>query len=453
MSDPDIVLYQLSHYKPLIDRAIKITEDYVSKHKLILTGGMAIDQALRLKGDAIYDDDALPDYDILSDENIMHANNLAEILCNDGFPDINVINAAHVTTMRVRMKSIVLLDATYIPPICFKKIPYLDVNHLRVVHPHYQMIDQRLSLSNLLGDTGRSLNVFHRLTKDIKRNMILRQAYPIESTKPKLKYQKISIPLELIQINKQFLEKLDDQMFIYTGPTCIAGYVGIMIMMAQYTGKKHWTITDTTLDIDIPEGLLVSFLTCNDQSLDSFIKSPALYRPLINLKPVARVQDSFEFVDIYGSRVGCNAIKLNDSVEVCVASVDYLLMELLRDRIYVSKEPSSWLYTELVAMVDDMREKDSHPMWWPSLNCYGKEDLPEYRLLGLERLMDPDIGTTIRPRTSYPTAPKCATRSGFEPTKSHYFTIDGQRDDTITHSSYKYIIDDFRSFADKKRNG
>ena len=83
MEDPKIVLYKLNHYKPLIDKALNITAEYVSKHKLILTGGMAIDLALRAKGESIYDDDELPDYDIISDENIKHANTLAQILCKE----------------------------------------------------------------------------------------------------------------------------------------------------------------------------------------------------------------------------------------------------------------------------------------------------------------------------------------------------------------------------------
>jgi hypothetical protein len=453
MQDPDIVLYQLNHYKPLIDRAIKLTEEYVSTHKLILTGGMAIDLALRVKGQSIYADDVLPDYDIISDENLMHANAFAELLCKEGLPDINVINAAHVTTVRVRMKRIVLLDATYIPSSRFKQIPFLDIGHLRVVHPHYQFIDQRLSLAKLLMDTGASLNVFNRLAKDIKRNLLLRVAYPIESTPIKMKTRSISIPLKLIQISSADLNQLDPNAFVYTGPTCISGYVAMVLMLNK--SKPEWRLTETDLVIPIPPEISISLLSCAiERALklsDISIKQAKTYRPLINLKPVSICDKGYELVDTYGQRIGCNIIDLSPSVQVCVASVDYLLMELLRDRIYVNKEPYSEWYTQLVATTDRMREGPFDQSWYPSINCYGSVDIPEYRVLMLEKIMSPTTVNDLRPRNSYISAPKCQPKTGFIQSSSHYFQIDGSEDASITHTNHKYIIDEFQQFIKKMK--
>ncbi len=449
MQDPDIVLYQHDHFKPLVDRAIKLTEEYVSKHKLILTGGMAIDLALRAKGESIYADDAIPDYDIISDQNLMHANALAEILCNDGMPDIRVINAFHVTTLRVYMKKTVLLDATYIPTERFKQIPYLDVDHLRVVHPHYQFIDQRLSLSNLLNDTGISLNVFNRLKKDMHRNALLRQMYPIESTfdMKSLKYKHLSIPLDLIVIDIAYLTQIDENAVLYTGSTCVAGYVALML----YSPNAKWSLTDSSLEIDIPEDMHARFLCCDINQVAKYIKNPTMYRPLINIKPATQVVGDFEFADTYGARIGCNILKLSDKVHICVASVDYILMELLRDRIYVNEEPYSKLYSDFVDIVDKMRETESELKWWPSLDCYGFENFPEAKILMLERIMDPTSFNNLKPRNSYPSPPKCLTRDNFVPEDSHYFRMDGTMDKSLKHTNYKYVLDEFRHFVDKKR--
>ena len=454
MKDPDLILYQLNYYKPLIDRAINLTRAYVSTHKLILTGGMSIDLALRAKGQSIYDDDTLPDYDIISDQNLIHANALAEIMCKEGLPDINVINAVHITTVRVRMKNIVFLDATYIPPSCMEKIPYLDVDDLRIVHPHYQFIDQRLSLATLLADTGISLNVFNRLKKDVKRNSLLRGEYPIQSSQKPMKMKTVKIPLELIQVKEERLEQTGSETFIYTGPSCVVGYLGYHIMTALYNNTlSALKITEDELEVSIPDTEHVRILSCAIVSLSAFIKRPKMYRPLINLKPISQVAGDYEYVDSYGSRISCNIVNLSDKLRVCVGSVDYLLMEMLRDRIYINDEPYSMLYTNLVSIVDTMRlNKDSDPVWWPSLNCYGITNLPEYRVFALEKIMNSESAKSLRPKNSYPLAPKCATKTGFQQEDSHYFRIDGREDATLDHSSYLDIIKSFHDYLDKKRS-
>ncbi len=454
MEDPEILSYKLNFYKPLLDKAITITERYVSKHKLILTGGMAIDLALRAKGKSIYDDDQLPDYDIISDENLMHAHSLAKELCDAGLPNINVINAVHVTTVRVRMKRDVLLDATYVPSSCYSKIPYLDVSDLRVVHPHYQFIDQRLSLSQLVADTGKSLNVFNRLKKDITRNLLLRSEYPVDTKPQKWKHRSVKIPLDLIRIDTSKLNEIDKDAFVYTGKTCIAGFLGYAIMMQQHDSSlQHISIDSEYLTVNVPTDLPIRFLTVNMNEAKAFMNKPKMYRPLINIKPVCLKEGDFELVDTYGLRIGCNIIKLSDKLSVCVASVDYLLMEHLRDRIYIDKEPYSSMYLTLSNVVDQMREVDSHLMWWPSLDCYGMHNLPEYRVLMLERLMDPDTAGKLKPRNEYLQKSKeCKVRpNNFDSADSHYFMIDGEQDDKLNHTNYKYVVDAFNAFIKNKK--
>lgn len=455
MQDPDNIIYSLNHYKPLIDKAIKLTEQYVSEHKLILTGGMAIDLALREKNESIYDDDTLPDYDIISDSNLAHANTLAEQLCQEGLPDINVISAVHITTVRVRIKSVVLLDATYIPPICMKQVPYLDIGHLRVVHPHYQFIDQRLSLSKLMADTGLSLNIFNRLTKDINRNALLRSLYPIESKSKKISTRLVRIPLDLIQVDNQHLTSIDPKVFVYTGPACICGYVGTLIMKHLYHNTLNkLNIKNNHLEVEVPANIPASILSCDIKSLKSYTKSPAMYRPLINLKPISMKVGDFEFVDTYGLRIGCNIIEIAEGIKVCVGSTDYLIMENLRDRIYVEEGLFTNLYNEILYMVEQKRTESSDDVWWPSLNCYGSVDLPEYRVFMLEKLMNADNTdntTLLKPQNSYPHTPQCKTRMNFIPEHSHYFQIDGSKDNTIKHSNYEHIVDQFSEFVRKKR--
>ena len=452
MEDPDIIKYQHNFFKPMIDEAMNITRDYISKHKLILTGGMAIDLALREKGESIYDDDIRPDYDIISDDNLTHANALAEILCKANLPDINVISAVHITTVKVRIKNEILLDATYIPPICFKKIPYLDINDLRIIHPHYQFIDQRISLSHLLLDTGISLNVFNRLAKDMKRNMILRQMYPIQSNKTNFKTKMISIPIDLIKIQPSKLNKLHENSFIYTGSTCISGYAAYLLIMSLKNPKIKPTIANNHLMIPTPLDIPITLLSCDIPSIEHIdLQKSDKYRPLLNLKGVSLRVHDYEIVDTYGERAGCNIITI-DGIDICVASIDYVLAEFLRDRIYVNEEYYSAWYSELSNLCDEMRSIDSESIWWPSLNSYGLDGLPEYKTAIIEYMLDETKRGILKPKSSYPSYPKCMTKGDFDPQTSHYFMIDGSKDNSLEHTNLKYIMDEYHNYLNKKRN-
>lgn len=436
MMEPEVILHQLDFFKPLVDRAIRITESYIAEHKLLLTGGKAIDLALRLKDQHIYGDDVLADYDIISDEYLHHASALAEILCKDGLPDINVIGAIHINTVRVRMKNTVLLDATYVPSELYKKIPHLDTGDLRTVHPHYQLIDQRESLSKLMVDTGRSLSVFRRLMKDIYRNLLLRELYPISSPTSSLTTTTVSIPLDLIRVDHSKLEQVDEHCFFYTGKACLAGAVGVAIMMA-FEGYSSYELTQDSLIVKVPEGLPVRFLTC-DMAVWQFT-NPKKYRPLLQLKPATVRDGNYEYVDTLGSRLGCYTLDLK-SVTVCIASVDYLLMELLRDRIFTAEEPFTTMYLQLAALVDKKRSQaDSDAIWWPSLNCYGRIHLPESRLLAMEKIIEP-MAKSLKPKNVYLRA-QCNGAIKFDLDNSHYFKLDGRQDDTLEHTNYAYIRD------------
>jgi hypothetical protein len=218
--------------------------------------------------------------------------------------------------------------------------------------------------------------------------------------------------------------------------------------------KSKLTITKTDIEIAVPDDIPVRLLTKKLDSLQHYIgKNATTYRPLVNLKPVTKRSGDIEFVDTFGSKISCNMIELESGLKVCVASVDYLLMEMLRDRIYVDEEPFSYWYRELVDEVDKQQStNDSALIWWPSLNCYGTYDIPESKVFMLEKLMDPESARILKPKQSYTRYPKCQTKSGFVPNDSHYFRIDGLEDKSVIHTNYDYVLQEFKTFVDKKRN-
>lgn len=481
-NDPELLAYQLDFNKSTIERALDITANYVSKYKLILTGGSAIDMALRSKGTSIYDENALPDYDIISEDNLKHATALAEILCNEGIRDINVINAIHITTVRTRIKNVTLLDATYLPGNLVKQIPYLDIGKFRLVHPNYQKIDQRLSLATLTADTGASLNIFNRMAKDLKRNQILRDYFDIDNGTPLLKdveeycqeacgiipadikifTNRVKFPLALLKMDPDHMERIDKDCFVYNGDTCISGFFAYALFYHEYeksnkplegTINPNVKLTNEFIEFDLPKEANLTFLNCNDKTIDTLKKLSEAkdkdikkYNELANLKPITVKASydkySIEVIDTYGKRF--SALELDGMV---IAAVDYILMEFLRDRIYAAtphlKAINSLYYNSLLAMVLERQQNSSNKIWFPTISCYGYQYimLPEYKAFGYEKIMNPEKVKDYKPKSSYLQVPRCMTKSNFDPSLSHYFAIDGLENPSIVYTNLKYIVD------------
>lgn len=487
-NDPELLAYQLDFNKSTIERALDITAYYVSKYKLILTGGTAIDMALRSKGSSIYDENALPDYDIISEDNLKHATALAEILCNEGIRDINVINAIHITTVRVRVKNITLLDATYLPQNLVKQIPYLDIGKFRLVHPNYQKIDQRLSLATLMADTGASLNIFNRMAKDLKRNQILRDYFDIDNGTPLLKdveehcqeacsiipadikifTNRVKFPLALLKMDPDYMERIDKDCFVYTGDVCVSGFAAYALFYHEYTKSNkpldgtinpNVTLTKDFIEFDLPKEANLAFLNCNDKAIDTLKKLSGAkdkdikkYNELANLKPITVKAPygkySIEVIDTCGKRF--SAVQIDGMV---VAAVDYILMEFLRDRVYGEtpylKSINSLYYDSLLTMVLERQKNSDNKIWFPTISCYGYTLIPEYKAFAMEKIMDPEKVKDYKPKSSYLQVPRCMTKSDFDPALSHYFDINGLENPNIKYTNLKHIVDGIQSAPTK----
>lgn len=175
-------------YENLIIKNDKFVEDtlislglvkkYIIENDLIIVGGMAIDLSLKLKGSKLYTDDVLPDYDFYSPSHHTDAYKIAEKLHSAGMKNITVINANHTSTMRVRVNYTVVADVTYIPPSIFKSLPTMIYRDLKIIHPHYQLIDQHRALSLPFENSPWEV-ITHRWIKDAKRHDLLYSYYPM----------------------------------------------------------------------------------------------------------------------------------------------------------------------------------------------------------------------------------------------------------------------------------
>lgn len=249
------IVFDRNFQRDTLNEALEIVKTFIIERNCILVGGMAIDMALRQKGSQLYPDNTLPDYDFYSPNFHRDAYDLGERLAKK-FKDISVIRAIHVSTMKVRVEYVVVADITYIPKNVFDILPTIKHAGMKIIHPHYQMIDQHRSLCYPYSGPPREA-ILSRWKKDIERYDMLNQYFPTTEIKGPTKshdYKIKSISLSLEEMDSCCLTGVGAFLYWYS----IAKELGFSRSSKHNIGKI--TIEDQ-ITIDLPEDLHVSFYT------------------------------------------------------------------------------------------------------------------------------------------------------------------------------------------------
>lgn len=185
--DYDKIVFDTYKNKDVILDALKTVRAFVANNKLLLTGGMATDFALKSIGHpGIYDGETLPDYDFFTPIFHTHAYELGYELCKSGMSHVDIINAIHVLTMKVRVAFDVVADITYISDKIASIMPYIEYEGIRVIHPHFIMITQYASLSRPYDNAPREV-IMNRWGKDMQRLSLLDENFPVAPPKSNIK--------------------------------------------------------------------------------------------------------------------------------------------------------------------------------------------------------------------------------------------------------------------------
>lgn len=462
----DQIIYNHHIYKNKIDEASRLVEKYIISNNLILVGGTAIDMALRTKGLKIYDDFDIPDYDIISDTNVNHAQQIGKLLCEQGFENVSINPAIHVTTMRVKFSSISVFDSTFVPTNILKQIPTIKYKQFIIIHPQFQLIDQYSSLSFLFEKTGATENIFHRLEKDSIRNKLLVDNFPFEYEKKETEMKDINISLDILFHNKSKLndnilniyekDKLihsetnikfknnehfklkKDQYFEINNNICIHGILAYNL----YT-NTNIKIIDNKLYTSIPSDMNISLINSNN-NIDMIIKDIknkkiTTFNKLLDLKPRRKLLEletnyNIELLDLYGSLLSVTTVEI-DNYTFIIPSYTYLLRYFLTEYFITSdKNP---IYLDYYYSLLNMNNKIS-------INTFGFSNYNDsyfYYLENYNYYIKNNKNSTLKPGKSYPNPELgCQSEKIFNYDESMFFQIDGgiSNDD---YTNYSYILE------------
>lgn len=456
-----------------ITRALGVVKEFIINKNLILVGGMAIDFALRIMGDNIYTEDQIPDYDFYSTNHAADAYELAAILCKEGFNNISCINAIHITTMKVRVDFETVADITYCPTKVYKQVPTLMYDKLRIVHPHYQMIDQHSSLSLPFENPGTEV-IFHRWKKDLTRYDKLYKHYPVV---PVLEYQNLisdtGITLETKSTKKYETEGgLQSHNYKRTfererlAKTMEIPIQTVKVPLSDISGSciSGWGAIDYKLDkeyitLSIPTG---EPFTVSSHDYTKFLKEhnlevseyyseyfggmPRRVLCSSSLKDSKGRSKNIEIYDTFGVLV--SAKQISEKYDVWVCNLQWVMMYLLV-KIFSSKNPKIIFTAEEQYLRCRQLVLEGE---YPSIEVYGTNNFTHSRLNSMKR--DKEKIYTIKaaqlqPVNMYPTPPECLNNKEFDPETSEYFMTDARKMDGFI----EWTLNPYPEFTNKSLRG
>lgn len=406
-------------------RALDITKQFIADNNLILIGGMAIDMSLKAAGrEGIYLSEKLPDYDFISPDTAAHAASLSHILCKEHLINVSAINAMHTTTIKVRSNFTPAADIGFCPKVIFDHLPTIRIGNIRVIHPHFQIIDIHRSLSYPF-DRAQVIDagLFYRWKKDCARYDLLLDVYPVQCPGDCDTIATVRIKLDVNLL----------------AGDCLAGWIAI----------DHWKsatglLSDQISEYTIPAGEAIQVFTDNfdkyvryaDPGSDSIQYYEAVLGHLPRHIKVTISGQKYEVFDNLGALLSAERISHNNGAggDIWIANLQHCMLFLL-DNIYIltrgsSKPLVAYCQMQYVECVKLLAAGDI-PGIIPSINVFGSTNWDESYLIGRRKFVARLSGVKLQTHDVidgvYPVAPKCAAMIPFKYDMSPYFAISGAR--------------------------
>jgi len=162
-------------------------KEYIRNNKKLVYGGFAQNLLIQNKNPdeafykeingAYYNWPDLADIEFYSPDPIKDMVELVDYLHSKGFKNIQGKEGVHTETYKIFVNFLNYCDISYVPPNIYNMIPYIEIQGIRCVHPHFMMIDAYRVLTD-------PMTSYWRIDKSIKRFQKLLRYYPIEAIAP-----------------------------------------------------------------------------------------------------------------------------------------------------------------------------------------------------------------------------------------------------------------------------
>ncbi len=278
-----------NYYSEDLTVAYEEVENYIRRHDKILVGGMSIEMSLKAKGDKLYETVEI-DYDFITPTHFIDAYNIGNNI-SEKLDAVSVINGKHSSTMRVRYKTQTVADVTYVPKNIYDQIGFYKYNGFRVIHPHYQMLDQLRAMHRMAEGPPLEPYTGNRIEKDAKRFTLLYKYYPVINKKKEV-YKLKSHTVSLANIKD----------------SCIGGFTAVAFWLNELNidNNFNFTVDKTSIKCDIPvQYNMTIFTNIKDHVVKRFGKMKLIgeYNPFLDKLPKLYSYNIIDIYDTYGEKI------------------------------------------------------------------------------------------------------------------------------------------------------
>ena len=205
---------------PKIINTLKYVESFVSKHRLVVYGGTALNAVLPLKDRFYSPEYDLPDWDFFSDNPVHHAIAIADEVHKKTGSETFVTTAAHHGTYKVYADGVSIADITHVDTELLEVLRTHSLKREAILYsgPDYLRMAAYLELSRPRGQVDRWEKVMKRLS-------LVNRAHPIQTRDYKTIKPELSRPIrtsilrELVALQGQ--RRKGEEEFAFFGPECI----------------------------------------------------------------------------------------------------------------------------------------------------------------------------------------------------------------------------------------
>lgn len=371
---------------PMIDRALALVREFIVERERIAYGGFAIDCALRLRGARLYPDNKRPDYDFLSPDSVGDAYDLADRLVAAGFPHVSAFRGIHLQTMRVWVSFVPVADLGYAPRAVFDRVPTLDYQGVRVVHPHWQRMDQHLAFCFPFGGCPRE-DVFHRWKKDLSRWNLLDGHYPLTepgpSPPPALRPVSARLALPVVTSGEEWPRVALHGFAAYAALRAALDDAAATLGGPADTEAPRLRLTfagPDSFEVETPEGVPAAAVVatpCPEEAV-SGMEGVTWYDPYLDLKPITARVGGLEVYSTSRRLLAVSAARATgtDSGRFLVVTPQYLLVWFLYEGFRAGNSPARRVYHQYyIHTLDILRAAEKLYMSHDAFGPPGSSDI------------------------------------------------------------------------------